>query len=103
MRTPSDGGTSNGGEPDRTPAGQGAARREAESSSPPGPAGPRPGAGNAAAIQLLRQAGHPWAQELHQHDAGCGHGQHEQPAPTPPATTSSSATATTTSPPSATS
>ncbi|MGP4114443.1 eCIS core domain-containing protein [Streptomyces sp. 4N509B] len=28
-------------------------------------------AGNAAVVQLLRQAGHPWAQ--HQHGPGCGH------------------------------
>ncbi|WP_329622993.1 hypothetical protein OG357_23305 [Streptomyces sp. NBC_01255] len=62
MRTPSDDTTSNGGELDRTPA------------------GPRPGAGNAAAIELLRQAGHPWAQELHEHDAGCDHGPNEQTA-----------------------
>lgn len=81
MRTPSDGRTSNGGEQDRTPAGKAVARREAESSSPQGPAGLPPGAGNAAAIQLLRMAGHPWAQELHQHNAGCGHGQTEQAAP----------------------
>ncbi|MEU7076062.1 DUF4157 domain-containing protein [Streptomyces narbonensis] len=32
-------------------------------------------AGNTALIQLLRQAGHPWAQEQHQHTAGCGHQQ----------------------------
>ncbi|MDV5146291.1 hypothetical protein R1T08_19310 [Streptomyces sp. SBC-4] len=63
MRTPSDDTTSSSGDPDRTPA------------------GPRPGAGNAAAIRLLRQAGHPWAQELHEHDADCGHGQNEQAAP----------------------
>ncbi|MFI6421380.1 DUF4157 domain-containing protein [Streptomyces sp. NPDC050842] len=81
MRTPSDGRTSNGGEQDRTPAGKAVARREAESSSPQGTAGLPPGAGNAAAIQLLRMAGHPWAQELHQHNAGCGHGQTEQAAP----------------------
>ncbi|MEU9201877.1 DUF4157 domain-containing protein [Streptomyces sp. NPDC048332] len=36
--------------------------------------------GNAAVIQRLRQAGHPWAQEEHQHGAGCGHQQTEQPA-----------------------
>lgn len=30
-------------------------------------------AGNAAVVQLLRQAGHPWAQAPHQHGAGCGH------------------------------
>lgn len=34
-------------------------------------------AGNAAVVQLLRQAGHPWAQEEHQHGAGCGHGQQQ--------------------------
>ncbi|MEU9100858.1 DUF4157 domain-containing protein [Streptomyces sp. NPDC048361] len=32
-------------------------------------------AGNAAVVQLLRAAGHPWAQERHQHGAGCGHQQ----------------------------
>ncbi|MEU6931624.1 DUF4157 domain-containing protein [Streptomyces sp. NPDC046374] len=32
-------------------------------------------AGNAAVVQLLRQAGHPWAQEQHQHGSGCGHQQ----------------------------
>ncbi|MEU6681053.1 DUF4157 domain-containing protein [Streptomyces sp. NPDC046925] len=30
-------------------------------------------AGNAAVVQMLRNAGHPWAQEKHQHGAGCGH------------------------------
>ncbi|MFD0078534.1 DUF4157 domain-containing protein [Streptomyces sp. NPDC127166] len=30
-------------------------------------------AGNSTLVQLLRQAGHPWAQEQHQHSAGCGH------------------------------
>ncbi|MFD3663126.1 DUF4157 domain-containing protein [Streptomyces sp. NPDC058659] len=40
-------------------------------------------AGNSALVQLLHQAGHPWAQEQHQHTAGCGHQQNtraEQPA-----------------------
>lgn len=38
-------------------------------------------AGNAAVVQMLRQAGHPWAQDQHQHGAGCGHQQAgEQPA-----------------------
>ncbi|MFI6687870.1 DUF4157 domain-containing protein [Streptomyces sp. NPDC050485] len=37
-------------------------------------------AGNAVVLQTLRQAGHPWAQEQHQHGAGCGHQQAEQPA-----------------------
>jgi hypothetical protein len=35
--------------------------------------------GNAAVVQMLRQAGHPWAQDRHQHSAGCGHQQAEQP------------------------
>ncbi|MGW7434582.1 eCIS core domain-containing protein [Streptomyces sp. NPDC054849] len=37
------------------------------------------GAGNAAVVQMLRQAGHPWAQKQHQHDAGCGHQNTAQP------------------------
>ncbi|MGC4982410.1 DUF4157 domain-containing protein [Streptomyces sp. DT193] len=36
--------------------------------------------GNAAVLQLLRQSGHPWTQEQHQHGAGCGHQHAEQPA-----------------------
>lgn len=36
-------------------------------------------AGNAAVVQMLRQAGHPWAQENHQHNADCGHQQAKQP------------------------
>ncbi|WP_438297233.1 eCIS core domain-containing protein [Streptomyces sp. HUAS TT7] len=38
-------------------------------------------AGNAAVVQMLRQAGHAWAQETHQHTAGCGHQQDTQSAP----------------------
>jgi len=30
-------------------------------------------AGNAAVVQMLRQSGYSWAQEQHQHGAGCGH------------------------------
>lgn len=30
-------------------------------------------AGNAAVVQMLRGADHPWAQEQHEHGAGCGH------------------------------
>ena len=36
-------------------------------------------AGNAAVVRMLRQAGHPWAQERHQHSTNCGHQQAEQP------------------------
>ncbi|MFE7463775.1 DUF4157 domain-containing protein [Streptomyces sp. NPDC057499] len=39
--------------------------------------------GNAAVVQMLRAAGHPWAQEEHRHDADCRHrqtGQAAQPA-----------------------
>lgn len=42
------------------------------------------GAGNAVVVQMLRQAGHPWAREQrHQHSSDCGHHQTEpakQPA-----------------------
>lgn len=38
-------------------------------------------AGNAAVVQMLRQTGHPWAQEQHQHSASCGHQHHDQTAP----------------------
>lgn len=37
------------------------------------------GVGNAAVVQMLRLAGHSWAQDRHQHSAGCGHQQAEQP------------------------
>ncbi|WP_254047196.1 eCIS core domain-containing protein [Streptomyces aureus] len=41
---------------------------------PPGLVGLHAAAGNAAVVQMLRQAGHSWAQpEQHQHSAGCGH------------------------------
>ncbi|MEV0633424.1 DUF4157 domain-containing protein [Streptomyces sp. NPDC050619] len=35
--------------------------------------------GNAAVVQMLRRAGHPGAEELHQHGADCDHQQTEQP------------------------
>ncbi|WP_435845641.1 eCIS core domain-containing protein [Streptomyces exfoliatus] len=38
-------------------------------------------AGNAAVVQMLRQAGHSWAQEQHQHSAGCGHQRNDQAEP----------------------
>ncbi|MFJ8386652.1 DUF4157 domain-containing protein [Streptomyces sp. NPDC094438] len=38
-------------------------------------------AGNAAVVQMLRATNHSWAQpEQHQHGAGCGHPQAQQPA-----------------------
>ncbi len=36
-------------------------------------------AGNAAIVQMLRQAGHPWAQEEHRHSTDRGHRRAEQP------------------------
>ncbi|MFB7355990.1 eCIS core domain-containing protein [Streptomyces gardneri] len=61
---------------DRTPAAASSAR-----SIPAGLLALQAGAGNAAVVQMLRQAGHAWAQpEQHQHNAGCGHQQAEQPA-----------------------
>lgn len=36
--------------------------------------------GNAAVVQMLRNAGHSWAQEEHQHSAGCGHQAGAEPA-----------------------
>ncbi|MFG2529963.1 DUF4157 domain-containing protein [Streptomyces sp. NPDC048516] len=45
-----------------------------------GPLARQAGAGNAAVVQMLRQAGHSWAEpEPHQHHADCGH-RTEQPA-----------------------
>lgn len=37
-------------------------------------------AGNAAVVQMLREAGHSWAQEQHEHSDGCGHQQTEHAA-----------------------
>ncbi len=37
------------------------------------PVGLQAQAGNAAMVQMLRQAGHPWAQDSHQHSSNCGH------------------------------
>lgn len=36
-------------------------------------------AGNAAVVQMLRQGGHPWPPQEHQHHADCGHQQAERP------------------------
>ncbi|MGW4162895.1 eCIS core domain-containing protein [Streptomyces sp. NPDC004788] len=70
MRTPSSGRTGD----ERKPAGTSPAGRTAAA---------RPGlqgsAGNAAVVQMLREAGHPWAQEEHRHGAGCGHRQEQGP------------------------
>ncbi|WP_406504950.1 DUF4157 domain-containing protein [Streptomyces sp. NBC_00212] len=69
----------------QTPNGKKPARTASRTPAPGGgiPAGLlalQSSAGNAAVVQMLRQAGHPWAQEQHQHNAGCGHQQTEQPA-----------------------
>ncbi|GAA2815188.1 DUF4157 domain-containing protein [Streptomyces showdoensis] len=46
---------------------------------PTGLSGLQAAAGNAAVVQMLRQAGHAWAQpDQHQHSAGCGHQQNVQ-------------------------
>lgn len=67
-------------------AGSGRTPVHKPASAPPEPPrgllGLRAGAGNAAVVQLLRQAGHPWSQEQHQHGAGCGH-RHAGPEPAP--------------------
>ncbi|MCX5077754.1 hypothetical protein OG321_35385 [Streptomyces sp. NBC_00424] len=58
----------------RTPA-----RRPA--SAPPaqhGLLGLQAAAGNAAVVQMLRDADHPWAREQHEHGAGCGHQENHQ-------------------------
>ncbi|MFE3578633.1 eCIS core domain-containing protein [Streptomyces vinaceus] len=39
----------------------------------PGLLGLQGTAGNAAVVQMLRQGGHPWAGERHEHGDGCGH------------------------------
>ncbi|MET9662994.1 hypothetical protein [Streptomyces sp. NPDC006510] len=69
-------------ENDRTPRtehGRTAARTLAGGGTPlRGPMALQAVAGNAAVVQMLRQAGHPWAQEQHQHSPGCGHHQAEQ-------------------------
>ncbi|WP_406137952.1 DUF4157 domain-containing protein [Streptomyces sp. NBC_01089] len=58
----------------RAPAGEPASAASAQLR---GLLGVQAGAGNAAVIQLLRRNGHPWAQEEHEHSAGCGHQQAE--------------------------
>lgn len=60
----------------RAPAGAGTA---AGATSPQALLALQGTAGNAAVVQLLRQAGRPQAQEQHQHGAGCGHQHTEQP------------------------
>ncbi|MFF4185281.1 aldo/keto reductase [Streptomyces sp. NPDC001691] len=37
-------------------------------------------AGNAAVLQMLRQSGHAWTQDQHQHTAGCGAHRHSGPS-----------------------
>lgn len=62
------------------------ARRPA--SAPPaqhGLLGIQAAAGNAAVVQMLGDADHPWAREQHQHGAGCGHQENHQETATSPA------------------
>ncbi|WP_436738205.1 eCIS core domain-containing protein [Streptomyces sp. BBFR102] len=63
----------------RTPA------RRPASAPPPqhGLLGLQAAAGNAAVVQMLRGAGHPWAREQHEHGAGCGHENHQENAASP--------------------
>lgn len=63
--------------PDQAPR----AHRTPGGSAPMGLLALQASAGNAAVVQMLRAAGHHWAQpEQHQHGAGCGHQQSaEQP------------------------
>ncbi|MGW2817790.1 DUF4157 domain-containing protein, partial [Streptomyces sp. NPDC001415] len=76
-RQPAASGELNGRAPRRTPSATG----------PVGDAGTpsatllalQSGVGNEAVVQMLRAAGHPGAQERHQHGAGCGHQQAEEP------------------------
>ncbi|WP_435866839.1 eCIS core domain-containing protein [Streptomyces xanthochromogenes] len=63
---------------------KGAAVRTAEVGRAAGPSAQQRGVlglqgsvGNAAVVQMLRQADHAWAQEEHRHGAGCGHQQAE--------------------------
>ncbi|WP_398692556.1 DUF4157 domain-containing protein [Streptomyces atratus] len=51
-----------------------------ESAAPQGLFGLQSTTGNAAVVQMLRQAGHPGAEGTHQHDAGRGHEQGGQPS-----------------------
>ncbi|EMF57736.1 DUF4157 domain-containing protein [Streptomyces bottropensis] len=52
---------------------QAPARRRPDLSSPQGLLALQGTTGNAAVVQLLRGAGHSWAQEEHRHGADCGH------------------------------
>lgn len=67
-------------------AGRAPARRpQAESRTLPGLLSLQSTAGNAAAVQMLRRAGHSWAQERHQQGAHCDHQQAEHPVQRSPA------------------
>lgn len=70
-----------GAEKDRSTARKSSRAPEgAESAAPQGLFGLQSTTGNAAVVQMLRQAGHPWAEGTHQHDAGCEHEQGGQPS-----------------------
>ncbi|MEU5821965.1 DUF4157 domain-containing protein [Streptomyces sp. NPDC047803] len=53
--------------------------RAASPTPPPGPLALQSTVGNAAVVQMLRRAGHPGAQERHQHNADCIHQQTDHP------------------------
>ncbi|MGW5733332.1 MULTISPECIES: eCIS core domain-containing protein [Streptomyces] len=48
-------------------------RSTSRRAGPQGLAAAQASAGNAAVVQMLRNAGHPWAQDQHQHGPDCGH------------------------------
>ncbi|MET9365544.1 hypothetical protein ABZX93_32155 [Streptomyces sp. NPDC006632] len=65
----------------RTGAGNSRIPAGRPASAPPaqhGLLGLQAAAGNAAVVQMLRSADHTWAQEKHEHGAGCGHQENHQ-------------------------
>ncbi|WP_371675679.1 DUF4157 domain-containing protein [Streptomyces sp. NBC_01276] len=60
-------------------------RTRAPSAAPPahGLVGLQGGPGNAAVVQMLRRAGHAWAQDRHRHGPGCSHPSQGAPSPGP--------------------
>ncbi|MFJ8388829.1 DUF4157 domain-containing protein [Streptomyces sp. NPDC094438] len=81
MRTQDNGKTGYENGPSRAPAVRTGPSTERQGTGAPSAQGLlafQSAAGNAATVQMLRRSGHAWAQEQHQHGAGCGH-RSEQP------------------------